>query len=93
MREAHALLHAKQSVPSIGLSLGTGPTLLAVDEFQMTDIADAAILSRLTSGIISSGCLLLATSNRAPLDLYQGGLNRHVYIPAFARALDEAACG
>ena len=27
------------------------------------------------------------TSNRAPHELYAGGLNRHVHIPAFCAAL------
>ena len=66
--------------------------LLAVDEMQLTDIADAAIVSRLVAAVCSSeGARLVLTSNRAPQDLYEGGLNRHVHIPAFCGVLPGGA--
>jgi protein AFG1 len=91
MRTVHAAMFAGEAVPAIGSRLGASASVLFVDEFQVTDIADAAILSRLTAAIMRSGCALLATSNRAPGELYEKGLNREVYIPAFEASLRESS--
>ena len=87
MLEVHAAIHVEREtgggdpIPAVARQIAAGARLLAFDEMQVRDVADAAILSRLFTGLLNAGTTIVATSNRPPQDLYKDGLNRDLFVP------------
>lgn len=71
----------KDPMPPVARALFEEAWVLCFDEFSVTDIADAMILSRLFEQLFSQGCILIATSNVEPQNLYRDGLNRSLFLP------------
>lgn len=94
MLEVHDRLHRRReelaasgappeadTIVPIAREIARQTRLLCFDEFQVTNIADAMILGRLFETLLDEGVTVIATSNRAPDDLYRNGLQRDRFLP------------
>merc|ERR1719456_2007672 len=96
----HLELHAQRKATGAGgqdaifavaEGIAARTDLLCFDELAITTIQDCCLVTPLFKRLWEKGVTTVATSNRKPEDLYQGGLNRHMHLPSFLEAL-HAKC-
>ncbi|KAK7388421.1 hypothetical protein VNO78_23237 [Psophocarpus tetragonolobus] len=92
MLNVHSMLQKHKGLSDpldvVAAEISDDAILLCLDEFMVTDVADALVLNRLFRHLFNKGIILVATSNRAPDNLYEGGLQRDLFLP-FIAALKE----
>lgn len=89
MLDVHELLQEHRDKPDplakVARDIASKSRLICLDELFVNDIADASILHRLFDHLWARRITLVATSNRHPDALYEGGLQRQLFLPFIER--------
>ena len=83
-RQLDALQGKSDPLQEIARQFRKETLVLCFDEFYVSDIGDAMILAGLLEALFDSELVLIATSNTAPVMLYENGLQRDLFKPAIA---------
>src|SRR5437763_5619056 len=95
MVEIHARIHdvrkrgGDDPILSVAQVIAREAAVFCFDEFQVTDVADAMILGRLFEQLFDQDVVIVATSNTPPRHLYEGGLNRQLFLQFIAMLEDR----
>lgn len=97
MIEVHSFLHdarltgkdVNNALPRLARQIAKRHKVLCFDEFHVTDIADAMLLGRLFTHLFQAKLTIVATSNWDPERLYEGGLQRDLFLPFIALLQDN----
>lgn len=96
MQQVHQSLklHQQQSDPLTLIAQGFSKKIrvLYLDEFMVTDIADAMILKTLCQALVQAGVYLIITANPSPETLYWQGHNRSSFLPFIAWCRTHLEC-
>ncbi len=88
MQDIHARLATLKGqtdpLAQVARDLSRHIRLLCLDEFHITDIADAMLMRGLLQGLFDQGVAVVATSNAEPDALYRNGLQRGQFLPTIA---------
>lgn len=86
MQMVHAQLRNLNEVSdpllTVADNIASETEVLCFDEFHVSDITDAMLLSGLLKALFERGVVLVTTSNEAPDQLYWDGLQRERFLPA-----------
>lgn len=86
MQRVHSSLKAQGQVrdplPRIASEWAKDCSVLCLDEFFVSDIADAMLLGSLLENLFDQAVTLITTSNIPPDELYKNGLQRAKFLPA-----------
>lgn len=95
MKDVHGLLNRLRRkkdrhdiIKMAAADLSKNMHILCLDEFEVSDIADAMLLERLFNALFEKGVILVTTSNFSPEELYKDGLQRQSFLP-FLDLLDQ----
>lgn len=80
--QLRALSRSPDPLTVIGKSIARQNRVLCLDEFHVTDVADAMLLSGLLRAMFKNGITLVVTSNTRIDDLYLNGLQRDRFMQA-----------
>ena len=80
--ELKQLKEVERPLQKVAAKLSREVAVICFDEFHVSDITDAMLLSGLFHALFERGVTLVATSNSRPDDLYRDGLQRERFLPA-----------
>jgi len=95
MQEIHGRLAARKGhadpLAQVAREIAQHVRLLCLDEFHITDIADAMLMRGLLQGLFERGVAVVVTSNVEPDALYRNGLQRERFLPTIALIKERMA--